>query len=185
MLEFDIGYLRKIRVWFEHNQLLMLSSNNKAQIRKYPCHINNNSNNKTVIIELFIPQGGRIVYGLLGAKYMPTLINELEVSIFCSNKISQNIFNDALIDKIEPAHISLSEEYCNAVFDSIDSISRQGKLKFNGKLEFCYGATAEISSNEWIFRKLTYLLINLFNVADYMVDVDLLKRLIDAEESTS
>ncbi len=178
MLEFELDYLRNIRLWFQPNQDLLLS--NRPQIVKYSSHSNKDFYNKTVIIELLIPRGGRNIYGLLGANYIPMPTNNLEVSVLCGTNFNANSFKKSLIEKIEPVYLSISEEYCKAIFDKIESLSKNSQLNLGGKLNFCYGASSEISSNELIFSKLTNLIINLIPISEHKIDSGLLMQLIDS-----
>jgi len=178
MLEFELDYLRKIRLWFSPNTDVKLPLTNQAQGKSYFAQIDKHSNFTTLIVELFIPKGGRNVYGLLGVSYIPKLIANLDVNISCSN-INNNIFKQSLIGSFEPVYVSFPHEYCNAIFNKIDSVSTHNNLKLSGELNFCYGAVSEVSSSLLVFEKLTYLIINLLNISEDKIDAHLLNKLVN------
>jgi len=101
----------------------------------------------------------------------------LEVSISGGNSFD---IIDSLLRKNESAYLHLPIEYRNSVFRTIESLCVKKILNMNGKLDFRYGASAESSSNEWIFDKLANLVINLFKIQKEYITGDLIDKLIDS-----
>lgn len=179
MLEFELSYFRKTRVWFKGEQKFLIPSDD-TESKKYKPVLNKLIVNKAVIIELFIPAGARYSYGLLGANYESTSSGDLEVSVSNSNFSTSKILSDSLISKVEMPKLCLLPEYRGAIFNKIDYLADQERLNFSGKLNFCYGAVADISSNMRIFSTLTSLVLNIFHIPENELDADLLVSLIDA-----
>lgn len=176
MLEFDLNYLRKMKIWFEKNNELIL----KGDIDKKEFSSCNSSItiNKTIIIELFIPRGGRNVYGLLGADFISAYKN-LTVSVSKGDILKPKLLSDSLLGCADIAKLCLPNDLRLSVFEELRKLSNSNNLNIAGKLDFNYGAFSEISSSEWIFRKLTKLVVKLLDIPEKEISCDLLNRLID------
>jgi len=178
VLELELNYLRKIRVLFKRNDDLVLQGSNIDR-GKFLSNGGNSVINSTVIIELFIPRGGRNIYGLLGADYSQSTSNNIDVCVSSGNIIRPKLLRDSLAGKIDVVHICLPDDARASVFEEMKAMSEDDELNIAGKLDFCYGAYSEVSSSEWIFRKLTKLIITLLNISESEVSPNLINKLID------
>ena len=75
--------------------------------------------------------------------------------------------------------LCLPDHLCLSVFEELRKLSNSNNLNVSGKLDFNYGAFSEISSSEWIFRKLTMLVVKLLDISEKEISSDLLNRLVD------
>jgi hypothetical protein len=178
MLEYELKYLRKIRIWFKPNKEYLLEDKNIDK-KNFSSFNSDGVVNTTVIVELFIPRGGRNIYGLLGVDYIATSLNNIEVSISNGKTVRPQILHDPLVGKSEPVYLYLPEEFRNSIFQQMKSLSDNHELKINGKLKFYYGAVSEISSSDWIFRKLTNLVVKLLGISEKDISCDLLDSLLE------
>ncbi len=89
MLTYDLGKFRKARIWFETNSDLELKEN--ENIKEYEFKYKNRivSNDRTIIVELSIPCGGRITYGILGVEFKHKPNKVLTVKIPTVNSIKK------------------------------------------------------------------------------------------------
>lgn len=177
MLEFNLNYLQKVRIWFKNNENFVLPIDN-TETRTYPANSIHGFVNSTVIVEMLIPRGARCTYGLLGANYTKIMSNSTKMRVCSGDVTKPKILNGALIETIEPAYLFLYDEYRNSIFSVIESIANKNKLDLSGRLDFCYAAISEVSSSEVMFSILAKLIFTLFHYPEKDISVDLLNHLI-------
>jgi hypothetical protein len=178
MINFDLKFNGRIRLWFEENKELKFKGE-KIICKDYMRISNNILMRKIIIAEIFLPRGGRNVYGLLGVEYNPIQSDMLKVTVNSNNNASKIIFNNSLINKIESAYIGLPYEYSQYIINRIDSLYESKELIFKGELNFNYAAFAEVSSNGWIFSKLTDLLFTFLKINKDEINSDVIMKFLD------
>jgi hypothetical protein len=178
MLEFDLKYLRKIKIWFKKNNELILKGKDIDKKEFSSCN-SGIAVNKTIIIELFIPRGGRNVYGLLGADFISAVCKNLTVSVSKGDILKTKLLSNSLAGCADMVKLCLPDDLRLSVFEELRKLSNSNNLNISGKLDFNYGAFSEISSSEWIFRKLTMLVVKLLDISEKEISSDLLNRLVD------
>lgn len=172
MITFDLKFNGKIRLSFDEIKELECKEE-KIISKSYMQNLDKVFPKKIIIAEMFLPRGGRNIYGLLGIKYRPLQLRTLDISIDY-NGSNKRIFNNALIQKIEPVFIGLPDEYFQYILDSVDSFYKSGKINFKGKINFCYAAYGNVSSNGWIFGKLTSILLSMLQLSKEDINSDML-----------
>lgn len=178
MISFDLKFNGKIRAWFEENKELKFACE-KIVYKDYKKSSAHRFAKKTIIAEVFLPRGGRNIYGLLGVDYNDNQSDMLKVMVNSSNINTKVIFNNALIRRIEPAYIGLPNEYSQYIVNRINLLRENNGLNIQGELNFCYAAFAEISSSGWIYTKLTNILITLLQIPKEEISSDLIMKLLD------
>jgi len=158
MIEINLNNYKKVRIWFEENKVLK-DKDSLLFSKEYNTEKNIINSNKRIVAEVLIPCGGRIVYGLLGFNYIPDNSNTLKLNINFHKEPGIYSFNDSLMKNIEPIYIGLNQEYLPAIINRIDLFHNERRLLLSGSLNFCYSAYGEVSSSQWIFFKLTNLLL--------------------------
>ncbi len=94
----DLKFNGKIRLWFEEDNEVKFQGDNI--IHKYfQINSNKTEKKKTLIAEIFLPRGGRNIYGLLGVDYNASESGIVKVTLNSTNKISKSIYNSVLIKK--------------------------------------------------------------------------------------
>lgn len=179
MITFDLKFNGKIRLSFEENKELKFKGE-KNTCKDY-VQISNNIffTRKTIIAEIFLPRGGRNIYGLLGVEFNPIQSDVLKITVNANDKNDQSIYDKSLINKIETAYIGLPHEYVQYIINRTDLIYENKELIFKGDLNFNYAAFSEISSNGWIFGKLTDILLSILLIDKEEVNSDLIMKLLD------
>lgn len=170
---YELDHYKKARIWFEPNKDLFFEG---EQIHSYE-FISNPSklkHNKTVIFELFLPRGGRIIHGILGMDFIYNERNKILIKIPIKNK-TQKVVSSLL--KYENVYLGLPDEYLNAVKRGIERAYREKKLLLTGELNFCYAAYGDVSSCEWVFDKLTYSLIGLIVLLPEDINKEIMERI--------
>lgn len=167
------------RIWFEHQNEFLFNQYSKSETFDFECHKCKLFNDKALIMEININAGPRYIYGLLGVKYHYINSNKLVAKINLTNKNITPI-KDTLI-KMETAYLGLPEEYAVAICDGLGRAYEENKILLNGTLEFCYAAYGLAYSNMRIFRKLSYLLINILFFEEKELNEDIFFQILKNE----
>ncbi|MHB1222370.1 MAG: hypothetical protein ACYC0J_10280 [Gammaproteobacteria bacterium] len=164
MIRLDLQHGGQIRIWNQNLDFVKVTSANVIEETYFlsPESVNDTiPANNIIIAEIFLPRGGRNIYGLLGFEYKKTEKKELEILIPISNIERKRVFIDSLVSKFDLASVGLQDEYSKYIINALNEINKKNKFKFSGELNFCYAAFSEVSSSGWIFQKLTNILIRL------------------------
>ncbi len=144
----DIPELFKIDTNDKKNEVLKIKSNSNKKILK-----------KEILLELYMPFGPKVDYGILGISTQGN-INELVFELFKENACTK-VFDNSYVKLNDKACIGLPDEYYNAVKDIILNINKYFTDIPEGKIKICYGAHSLIGSNVNVFRKLILTLIKI------------------------
>jgi hypothetical protein len=110
-------------------------------------------------IEVFLPRGGRFIYGLLGGAFTPNDSKELVVQV-ASSEAGQTITDWSLARGLDAVRSGIPpwavEDILNAALENTE-----GQTLGPGCLSFHLGAHGEIGSSTWVFRGLTHAVISL------------------------
>jgi hypothetical protein len=115
-------------------------------------------------VEVFVPLGGRALYGLLGGRLKPTKGSHLSVQLSVSAP-NEHSFPDSLAEKVDDVRVGLPAEYVQGVFDGIDLAKGELNTVAAGKLFIDCAAHGAIGSSSAIFKHLAAVLVKLFNIA--------------------
>lgn len=166
MISLNLQYGGQMRIWNKNLDSVKVASSNMIQ-ETYLLSSESLDDimptNNIIIAEIFLPRGGRNIYGLLGFEYTKTEKKELAIIIPTNNIGHKKIFLDSLVSKFNSASVGLQDEYSKYILNALNEINEKNKFTFAGKLSFCYEAYSEVSSNGWIFQKLTNILIGLLD----------------------
>jgi hypothetical protein len=157
MLFFELTGFRKTRIWFnKFEQLSFLDSLSKSRTyRSIPIE---ERKSRTLILELMIPRGARIEYGLLGVDYDYSRSSSLTTKVRFENKQQNQVFKNSLIKEVEPIYIGLPEEYSENVLLGADSMIKEIPFSLNGILDFRYAAYGLVSSTGVLYKKLARII---------------------------
>lgn len=113
---------------------------------------------RRVAVELLIPKGARVLYGLLGAEYRPSESGELHVLI---NSLSAGppLEDPLLSPALDEVQIGLPAAYMDSVIEGV-MLANEGDLPA-GMLKFQYAAHGIVSSCQAIFRALSLTVVRL------------------------
>lgn len=181
MITFNLDHYKKVRIWFEDMPILKMSGYGTERIKNYECKKTDffDCHNKELIVEAFLPRGARVIYGLLGIKYECHPSTEKIIArIITGSKSKKEVFINSLLEPIEHAYVGIAEEYLDYIENGIDHIYKEGKLCLNGQVDFCYASHGIVSSNGWIFEKLSYLLLSLLQIDKNQITSELLIKLL-------
>lgn len=113
-------------------------------------------------VEVFVPLGGRALYGLLGGHWRPTKGSHLSVELSVSAP-NEHSFPDSLAEKVDDVRVGLPAEYAQGVFDGIDLAKGELNTVAAGELSIDCAAHGAVGSSSAIFKHLASVLVKLFN----------------------
>lgn len=184
MIEINLQGLNIARVWLEKNNDLLIDDHNTNALFKFNCNSNKLYNDQIIILELFLPRGARIIYGALGLKYKYIPNNELSIKLHSADS-STRVFKNALISCAEIAHVGLLPEYADRILETVTETCSKNSLLPSGEVDFCYAAYSEVSSNAWVFQRLSYILINLLLMPGNSINSETLINLLEHQTCNS
>jgi hypothetical protein len=122
------------------------------------------SETRQAALEIFIPVGPRVCYGLLGAKFIPNPSGKLSVEVRVSTE-NESIFSSSMAAQVDTVKIGLPEEYSQSVMEGIvNSLTNDAKLietLGSGVIAIEQAAYGEISSSKKMFRNIAATVIQL------------------------
>ena len=180
---YNLNGVNEIRIWLNSCDELMLEKNNINKLYEFNSPKNQIHENHTIIAELFLPRGARVVYGVLGANYKFEASRKLSLTTHQTLN-DKKIFKDSLLDPIEEVYVGLPEEYEDGIYSGVKRVCDENKLLLTGNLDFCYAAHAEVSSSSWVFQKLAYIISNLFCMSEDSINRENLILLLEQSQTT-
>ncbi|MNV59236.1 hypothetical protein D3C71_1516480 [compost metagenome] len=115
----------------------------------------------TLVLECIIPRGARVVYGLLGVRYLPSNVDAVLRVKAGKSPLSKKIYSDSLLGIFEATNIGLPPEYAAASISGLTRAFQDGANLGSGLVEICHAAYGDVSSNELIFEKIAFTLAHL------------------------
>ena len=180
MIQGSIGIHGKFRLWDEmaHPAHIDMTAIRKEEISSHSlCMAYRTS---TRILEVMIPRGAHVMYGLLGVCYLPDN-NEKKIKLFFSkSKSTESVYSKSLIDMFEKAKVGLPDEYVEAAINGVNRANNlNAEALLRGNYEFSYAAFGDVSSNKKIFEKLSFSLAFLVTKDFKEISTDLVNSLIE------
>lgn len=127
-------------------------------------------------VEIFIPRGGRIVYGALVLEYLPDATQkQLEIEVAIKEGLDSR-WPDALAASLDEVYVGLPSEYTEAIFSGASKALEHSDCRLSGKLKFSGGAHGYVSSNNSVFKGLAYWAVSSRGNMDHMSNVDGLRN---------
>jgi len=110
-------------------------------------------------VEICIPHGAYVSYGLLGAELVASNVNGLEVIV----AINENVraFQTALAPKSEEVIVGLPQEYAAAVLTGIERVLSQVGGPSNASLRVNWAAYGLVGSSQSIFERMGEIILKL------------------------
>jgi hypothetical protein len=133
------------------------------------------SGTRQAALELIIPVGPRVCYGLLGVQFIPNDSGKLSVEVRVSTE-NESIFKNSMAAQVDTVRIGLPREYSQSTIEGIVSSLNQRNIETlgSGVIRLEQAAHGEISSSQKFFR----------NIAASVMRLLLLDRVSPQEEVT-
>lgn len=151
--EFDLGKAY-CRVWFGELPIQRVGCDAITEKRYPALKTLNTAAGFKVAAEVLIPRGGRSLYGLLGAEFVPAASEQLLVSVPTLKTASTLQYSGALAQQFDTVSCGLLDEYAEFVIQGVDAAVKERSALVSGSLNMVCSATGEASSSGLIFRSL-------------------------------
>lgn len=152
---FDSDRYLRARVWLDELPELGYQSSgvigHTAETNQAP-----SAQTRQAAVELFIPAGGRALYGLLGAELIPTLDNKLLIQVAVSAD-PQRRFEWSLAGRVDEVSIGLPADYAEGV---ITGALQRSDILGAGVLRFDRAAHGVVGSSWEFFRRLATIVVH-------------------------
>ena len=155
-----IDALQKIKVWIDEPFEVPLEG---PLIKGVHLEAANPIAAKSIIVEWYIPQGARVIYGLLGAEFKPGESGSF--STFFTMPKTTNAYQSTIASpNIVSPETNIPAEIMDKVFEEVSLFYLPKTIHApEGAMTFKYAAYCPVSSNTWIFRRIVKLLLLILN----------------------
>lgn len=131
---------------------------------------------RSVAVELFLPTGGRALYGGLGAVFVPKDTKRLTVQTFISHGEGKP-YEEALAYRIDDVRRGLPYEFVEGIFDGVLQTDETQFLGA-GTLSFRCAVHGYVGSSRSMFQRLSRIVVKLLLIKrDNVVEEDLMRIL--------
>lgn len=156
-----IGKYGKFRLWRDVYYPSLYEISNDQDVHDSCVNGTTPDNAHNAVLEVMIPRGARVLYGMLGVRYLPAGAAAIRgddlkstISIFSENE-------NYLIKGFDSVSVGLPENYAKAALDGFRRASFDCVEVEINRLQIIYAAHGEVSSNERIFEKIGFVLAKL------------------------
>jgi hypothetical protein len=158
MFEIGLPYHRQARVWIDDTPPASFEADETIE-RVHPAGEAGFLPTRRVAVELFIPKGARVLYGLLGAEFRPSQSGELYVLVNALSSGGPLLDDPLLAPLLDEVRIGLPPSYVEAVLEGVTLVSASSLLP--GTLLFQNAAHGVVSSCNAIFKVLSLTVVRL------------------------
>lgn len=178
MISGSIGLHGRFRLWCDKSERYGFQS---AVDLPFFTNDPHSVQHKTLALEVMIPRGARVLYGLLGIRY--DLTNEGRQVDFYDKVDVSSIYLDSLVKGFETVRFGLPIIYSEASIYGLKRYFELIKFKRSGVIEICGGAFGDVSSNELVFKKIGFVLGALTSLPDREISDEVVKHLLGEDLS--
>lgn len=158
---FELGEYRRARVWLGDLPDASYSSITTLS-HAIAAHEESQNELRLAAVEVFVPAGGRFMYGLLGGEWHPDPTGQLNINVSISSS-NERLFDQSLAMKNDEVRVGLPAEYSQAVLAGIEFAKSELNELPSGKLSINCAAHGVVGSCEAVYKHLAAILVKLFN----------------------
>lgn len=163
MQTIDLGFHSQARVWLKDSLPIIIYPALNIITQDIQTGLTCKSGTRQAALEIFIPVGPRVCYGLLGAKFIPNDSGRLSVEVRVSTE-NESIFSSSMAATVDTVKIGLPEEYSQSVIEGIvNSLTNPKMIEIlgSGVIGIEQAAHGELSSSKKMFRNIAATLTRL------------------------
>jgi hypothetical protein len=131
-------------------------------------------------VELFLPRGGRFMYGLLGGSFRNSEGEILQLAIDLST-VREPFFPASLAASLDGVRLGLPAEYAEAVVNGLTAAAGGSASFAPGHLLINRAAHSAVGSSSQIFQALAAILVDVIRIGRFDIPDDHLISLIDQQ----
>ena len=158
MIEIKLHQHKKARVWINELPNLHLGLANVIE-RTVPVDRMLLSGVHKAAVELLIPTGGRALYGLLGAEFVPHERKTLEIQVPMPISYGE-LVSWSLASQIDEVRVNTLPDFAYAILDGAFN-AKEFCLLGSGELCFNCVAQGAVGSSQNVFRQLAKIVVKL------------------------
>lgn len=176
MVELNLQPYRKGRVWLD--DLPDLLQQGTATLQRSVVTSNPGSGGRHVAaLELFLPKGGRALYGLLGAEFLPHTSQTLDVCVDVVTKNGPDV-TWSLASQVDQVYAGILDEYGDGVISGACE-SKNILTLGSGTVNFRWGAHGIVGSSSGFFKRLSNSVITLLSLETLEISEQNLINILD------
>jgi len=157
----DLGRHSKARIWFDDSAVPAYVQDTEI-VRVVAAKPGSIRESRAAAIELFVPLGGRFLYGMLGGRFTPDSSQYLSVAASVTSS-EQPAFTRSLAENLDQVRVGLPAPYAEAIIEVIADMQPALTLA-SGHLALNRAAHGDIGSSSLVFEHLVIALMKLFNI---------------------
>jgi hypothetical protein len=181
MRSFNLTRERRARVWFgdlPHARPVVHEQCSVSQTQEKRCRGVAHTLRRSVAVELFVPLGGRFLYGLLGCQAIGNESQSVVVEVGNFPHLAAREAIDSLVGSLDNVVPWIDEQYHDSILEGAGVAVEQYE-RLPERLRFCCGRQGALGSTPTLFRRLALICVSLLTVAE-----DDLERCLEALVST-
>ncbi|WP_146744642.1 hypothetical protein [Herbaspirillum rubrisubalbicans] len=182
MKEFNLTRERRARVWVNSSEFpdaMFFNERCVLRSRDVYCQGDQRVRRTAIAVELFIPAGGRFLYGMLsgqafGREASQSMIQIADITSGRRDKIAGSLAGS--LDAITPR---VDAEYHDSILEGASAAVQAFEI-FPKEFIFCAGRQGALGSSPTLFRRLAHICVTLLASSD----ADIGRRLEDLVNAT-
>ena len=165
MKNINLNFHSQARVWIEDAPSIIYPVIDTLTKDVQTGLTRNSERQRQVALEILIPVGVRILYGLLGAKFIPHDSGKLSLAVLVSTN-NEFIFEQSIASQLDRVRVGLPNEYSQSIVDgALKALDRETIVKLgSGLIQFDLAAHGEIGSSNKFFRKIAAIVVQLLTI---------------------
>lgn len=163
---FNLTRERIARIWV--NQLPEPVQSSKVYVNARPASGpwgNEHILHRSIAVELFIPVGGRFLYGLLGCEFEPNEVSAPLIATPVFQREKHTVGLDSLADRLDCVEPWLDTEYHDSILGGAKKAAEKFR-PFRRNLVFRSGRQGRLGSSSALYRRLAHLCVCLLGVPE-------------------
>jgi hypothetical protein len=132
---------------------------------------------RVAALELFLPKGGRALYGLLGAEFLPNTSQVLEVCVDTVVKNGPHV-TWSLAAQVDQVYAGILDEYAEGIISGACE-SKALLALGSGVVNFRWGAHGIVGSSSGFFKRLSDSVITLLSLETLDISGQNLIKMLD------
>lgn len=177
MKEFRLTRERRARVWVNSSEfpdVIFLNERHVLRSRDAYCRGDQRALRTAISVELFIPAGGRFLYGMLSGQAFGSEESQSRIHIADITSGEQDKIADSLAGSLDAITPRVDAEYHDSILGGASAAVQAFEI-FPKEFIFCAGRQGALGSSPTLFRRLAHICVTLLASPD----ADIGRRLED------